>query len=144
MAAKSWTPLLIVSLLFAASWVLWSGAEFSSLYRSFEATRRAVQATSFQETTHMLYESPNGDLILVQPIQGEDARSYAKRARVLVTILLQGGDPGINQKCDHWTTPEGGRITVCVSREAGETRQAWCDRFDAIVEAFRKTFPCER
>lgn len=142
MGERAWTIILTVSLLLAAAWVLWSGAELRSLYRAFEQTHAAVRRIP-KEDTHMLYESPNGDVILIQPVQGEDAISYAKRARLIVNVLLQGGDPGVNQKCDHWTTPEGGRVTVCVSRQAGETREAWCARFDAVVEAFRKTFPCD-
>lgn len=144
MAVRSWTPLLIVSLLFAVAWAVWSGSEMKSLYRAFETTRHAVRTPPYRSTTHMLYESPRGDLILVNPMQGEDALTYAKRSRLLVNVLLQGGDPGVNQKCSTWNTPEGGRVTVCVTREPGETREAWCNRFDAIVEAFRKTFPCER
>lgn len=142
MGERAWTSLLIVSLLAIVTWAFWSGSELRRIQRAFERTRDAVYALP-KESTHMLYESPNGDVIVIHPAQGEDATSYAKRARLMVNVLLQGGDPGLNQKCDHWTTPEGGRVTVCVTREPGETREAWCARFDAVVEAFRKTFPCD-
>jgi hypothetical protein len=134
---------LVCSLVFALLWLVWSTAELKSIYKAFETTKAIMLQPRFEESTHMLYESPNGSVIVVTPIQGEDALTYAKRSRLLVNVLLQGGDPGINQKCDHWTTPEGGRITLCVTREPGEARQAWCDRFDAVVAAFRKTFPCD-
>jgi hypothetical protein len=133
---------LIFALCIALLWLVWSTAELQNLYGTVQATSHAVSQIR-KESTHMLYETPDGSVIVVTPVQGEDAISYAKRSRLLVNVLLQGGGPGINQKCDHWTTPEGGRVTLCVTREAGETRQAWCDRFDAVVAAFRKTFPCD-
>ena len=141
-SGRAWTPFLIFSLCLALLWLIWSTAELQGLYADVRAASHAVSLIP-KENTHMLYESPSGDVLLIAPVQGEDAVSYAKRARLMVNVLLQGGDPGLNQKCDHWTTPEGGRVTICVTREAGETREAWCDRFDAVVAAFRKTFPCD-
>lgn len=141
MADRRWLQALIVSLLAVALWTVWVQGRFSALYETFQRTERAVRAS--RERTHMVYDAPNGDVVLVTPLQGEDALSYAKRARFLVNVLLQGGDPGINQKCSWWVDEKGGRITVCVTREPGETREAWCARFDAQVEAFRKVFPCQ-
>lgn len=142
MTARPWTfILLIASLLFAVTWAVWVQWRFADLHETFQRTARVVRDS--RELTHMVYEAPNGDVVLVTPMQGEDALTYAKRSRLIVNVLLQGGDPGLNQKCSWWLDEKGGRITVCVTREPGETRQAWCDRFDAQVEAFRKVFPCQ-